>query len=422
MTLTTGMRRTVLPLLKPEQLGVGKRTGAKFLRDDQEWTTIAGALSDGDKGDVTVSGGGAVYTVDWEANPHAALLPGDDIQAAIDALGADGGVVTLGAGTFDLSDGLEFPTTKPCRLVGSGPDITIIDWAGMGATPDVDCVKVQYSRSAIEELTILGPAVAGDGRGIAVGNASHVVRDTRFRNVLVRNTSGEALAFLGTAELAPDYFCFLSVVENCVFRSNFQAGATSGGMVYIGSGCTTITFRNCSFDTFKGSAISIFPGIGGGGFLLDQCNIEQPADNANHWVVLSGAHWVTLRDCWFENTTAFIGKYKILTTGGCMGINILNCHHTTTTELTPLCINIGAASSGTHIDKGASIINFWVQIHDDDPVGATILQFGSAHETPENHVLAGGGIRRNVAGTYFAWGDGPYYTETAGALEVRDTA
>ena len=343
--------------------------------------------------------------------------PASDIQAAIDSIGTGGGTIALGPGTFLMTAGLTFPTDRPVRLIGSGADITILDWIGMGATPNVDLIKVRYSRSGIEDLTIKGPSVAGTGRGIAVGSPTHVVRDTRFRNLLVRNTAGEALSFQGTAELGANFFCFLSIVENCVFRSNFQAGATSTGMTYIGAACTTITFRNCTFDTFKGSAISIFSGIAGGGFLLDSCNIEQPADDAQHWVLLSGVHWCVLRDCWFENSTAFIGKYKIHTANGCLGILIDHCHHSTGVETTPLFIAVGTASSGTYVDKGTRIINCWININDADPTGATIMTFGSANETPQGHVLDGGGIRRNQAATYFTWAT--YYTETAGSLTVR---
>lgn len=368
-----------------------------------------------------VTPNGIFYGIPWYdiAGSFTEISPLNptEIQKAIDAIPISGGVVRLGPGTFSLSTGLTFPTDRPVRLIGAGPDITILDWVGMGLTPNVDCIKVRYSRSGVEDLTIKGPYVAGTGRGIAVGNATHVVRDTRFRNVLIRNTCAEAIAFLGTAELAPDFFCFLSIVENCVFRSNFQAGGTSTGMTYIGAACTTITFRNCTFDTFKGSALSIFSGLAGGGFLLESCNIEQPADDAQHWVLLSGVHWCTIRDCWFENSTAFIGKYKIATLGGCLGIKIQDCHHSSKTELTPLCIAIGIANFGSHIDKGTHILNFWVNLNNDNPVGATILQFGSANETPQSHVLDGGGIRNNGAGTYFTFA--AYKTETAGVLTVR---
>ena len=42
----------------------GTPTGAKFLRDDWSWQTVTAAPSDGDKGDITVSSSGTVWTID----------------------------------------------------------------------------------------------------------------------------------------------------------------------------------------------------------------------------------------------------------------------------------------------------------------------------------------------------------------------
>lgn len=341
------------------------------------------------------------------------------IQDAIDALGTEGGTIYLRPGTYLLTDTITFPTDRPVRLVGAGADITILDWIGMGATPNQDCIKVQYSRSGVEELTVKGPYVAGTGRGIAVGSTSHTVRDCRFRNVLIRNTCAEAIAFLGTAELGGSFITFLNVCEDCVFRSNFQAGATSQGMCYVGASCTTTRFVRCSFDTFKGSAITDFTGIAGGGIELLSCNIEAPADDAQHWIILSASRWPKIHNCWFENTTGFFGKYKIIAINGCIGLSVRDCSFACI-EGTPLWIACGVASSGTYLSAGASLINNWIEINAGDPVGATIMVFGSANETPSVHVVAGGGIKNHGAGTFFTWAT--HYTDTAGAVSVRDTA
>lgn len=347
--------------------------------------------------------------------------PLGSIQDAIDALGTGGGVVVLGPGTYLLTDTLTFPTDRPVNLVGAGAGVTILDWIGLGATPNTDLIKVQYSNSSIQQLTIKGPAVAGTGRGIVVGNTAHVVRDCRFRDLVVYNTAGEAISFLGTAELGAGFFTFLNKVEDCAFRLNYQAGATSTGMCYVGAGCTTIKFVGCTFDTFKGAAISDFTGDGGGGITLQNCNIEGPADGANHWVLLSHSHWPRIVNCWFENTTAYASKYKIHLTNECFGASIVDCH-LSCIESTPLFIACAQGGAGTLTEYGTSIVNCWININAAAPVGATILLFGSANETPSQHVLAGGGIRRSDTDTHYAWSDGPYFTETAGSLTTRATA
>lgn len=347
--------------------------------------------------------------------------PMGSIQDAIDDLGTAGGVVVLRPGTYLLTSTLTFPADRPVVLVGAGRAATVLDWIGMGATPNNDLIKVQYSNSGIESLTIKGPAVAGTGRGIVVGNTAHIVRDCAFRDVTVYNTAGESISFLGTSELGAGFFTFLNHVQNCSFRLNFQAGATSGGMCYVGAGCTTILFDKCTFDTFKGSAISDFTGDGGGGIELRSCNIEGPADNTSHWVLLSHSHFPKLVNCWFENTTSNTGKYKILLSNECFGASIVDCH-LSCNESTPLFIACAQGSSGTLTEYGTSIVNCWININAAAPVGATILLFGTANETPNQHVLAGGGIRKSDTDTHYTWGSGPYYTETSGTLTTRDTA
>lgn len=151
------------------QLGSGGGSGTKYLRDDNTWQAAAGGVADGDYGDLTVSGGGSVWTIDAGAVTLAKMA-----DIATDRLiGRD----TAGTGlpeAITVGGGVEFSGSGGIRRSALSGDVSA---AAGSSTVSVD--KVAGTTPGATGLSCLAAATAAAGRtaiGIATGtNTDHVL-------------------------------------------------------------------------------------------------------------------------------------------------------------------------------------------------------------------------------------------------------
>jgi hypothetical protein len=155
-----------LPLFGSTEAGLVGASGggtSNFLRADGTWTTPAGGVSDGDKGDITVSASGGTWTIDAGAVTYAKL---QDVSATDRILGRS----TAGAGDVE-----EITCTAAGRALLDDADAaaqrTTLSAAGSGAITGSGLTmatarllgRSTASTGAVEEISLAGGLAFSSG-------------------------------------------------------------------------------------------------------------------------------------------------------------------------------------------------------------------------------------------------------------------
>jgi hypothetical protein len=143
--------------------------GASWSSDDQTGVNVGGVLTDGDKGDISVSSGGTTWTIDNDAVTYAKLQNVTDARLLGRSAGSNGDAqeITVGTG-LSLSAG-SLTATASGVSDGDKGDITV---SSSGATWTVDNGAITYAKiQNVTDARLLGRSsgTAGTAQEITVG-------------------------------------------------------------------------------------------------------------------------------------------------------------------------------------------------------------------------------------------------------------
>ena len=301
------------------------------------------------------------------------------IQDAIDALPLEGGTVLVPAGAYTMTDTLYTPCDRPCHLVGEG--------MGVGPTPGLyqgttllwdtaaDMLRIRGDFSSVRALNVVntsGLAATREdrGRGIAIGRRDVVdphpalgtdVENTEYVNgwrtpqfkvliedVLVMGAPGWGVHVPGVGVLldgeTPEYDRVLPGTNNGGGTLSFSVdlkrvsieGSRRYGGAFLGGGCTTLFFENCSFIRLgpgQGTTAGLYYVYGSRceQAVFEHCTIEGVSPTNHAWFVLHDTLSCCLCSCWFEEdpsdpAEAYVPSYFIRLESGAWGGLIESCH------------------------------------------------------------------------------------------------
>jgi len=322
---------------------------------------------------IDASGGFELTAVAW-----ISVLDYPTLQAAVDAVPADGAVVYIPQGPQGLpysstslpayNPPLILPFDRAVRLLGDGSFRTYLQ----STDASKDMIQMGGDYSAVEGMTLLGPNQGGAGRGIVIwrkGDYQIPYQADIARNIVyraaVRDCRIQWMPSWGiyvddaTRNGLPEFavwalFDGVEIRENKLNPSEPDP-TKKGGCVYLGlNGTTTQFFRGCNFKNFLGFGVRVRQAQG---VSLSDCILEN-GDDSQPYVSLENCELAALCHCWFEGKTfnaSGIPTMPYVESSGSLLKNLLidSCLFTRTgsaaSTINPRAIKIGTLARGVSI-------------------------------------------------------------------------
>ncbi len=238
------------------RLGTGTADGTTFLRGDGTWATPAGGgVSDGDKGDITVSGSGTVWTIDNDAVTYAKL---QNVSATQRLLGRN----TAGAGDAEevtLSQALDWANGTAADgniLTRSGGAWVQQPGGAYSVLKDVDAWNERWfaNTNASGSDPFIGAAISSGTNTTAPSGTA--LDGTRYGGVLLRQSATGNSGYLYQTVATAVRFG----TENRLFRAHiFHATSLANRTIRVGFHDSTT-----SADAVDGVYFEIVAGVATG--------------------------------------------------------------------------------------------------------------------------------------------------------------
>jgi hypothetical protein len=286
LVMGPGRTNDVQNLVPAVRLGTGTADSTTFLRGDNTWATVSasGGVTDGDKGDVTVSGSGTVWTIDAvggtaaasiashvasTSNPHgttAAQVGADAAGTAASAVSTHAaltsgvhGISTFGASLVDDVDASTARTTLGLAAIassGSASDLSAgtVGTARLasGSASSTTYLRGDQTWSGITASDVGAQPSDADLTAIAALSGTGIARRT------AANTWSVGTAVSG-GEIAANTIALSNLAQVATARILGRVSASTGDVESL-TGTQATTLLDAFTSTLKGLA----PPSGGG--------------------------------------------------------------------------------------------------------------------------------------------------------------